>query len=259
MGALSFVILLPLTCSAWTLKLRKPRASSLLSAPASSETAGRRWAERLPPAQTEAVFRARNDTVPGIWPNVSDYEWYKGDYAKDADNALERLSFTTDATGLTAEQIKEENAKTKAALDVLLPRVEAEAAEAKEYYLNNYPYIAGDPLDEWTRYRYSNRTDATAAAAATASPEQAPPTEPPTEQVPPTAAAATAAATAEPPAAPAATSATNITATTAAASAPPLASAAATTNATNATAVAAQVATDTAVTNLLLAAARRAR
>jgi len=120
------------------------------------------WAAPDTPQMEAAIFAGRGETVPTIEPNVTDAEWYRGDYSEDSGNALERLSFTSNQTGPKPEQIAEEKKKEQEAIARLTPLVTADEQEADAYYQKDFPRDLNNDLDAWTAQRNFNMSAASA-------------------------------------------------------------------------------------------------
>merc|ERR1740121_474276 len=97
-----------------------------------------------------AVFAARSVTFPEIAPNVSDPVWYGDIYSIKPHNDLDALSLSSNATDPTQEQVEKEAARTREALAEMLPPLERQANESKEYYANNFPRDFANDLDDFT-------------------------------------------------------------------------------------------------------------
>jgi len=117
------------------------------------------WAAPDTPQMEAAIFQGRSETVPAIKPNVTDHEWYKGDYSKDLDNKLEELSYKSNMTGPTAAQVAKEETAGEGADARMIPLEKADEAEADTYYRSDYPRDMENDLDVWTAQRNYSKTD----------------------------------------------------------------------------------------------------
>mmetsp|Transcript_37150 Transcript_37150/g.100541 ORF Transcript_37150/g.100541 Transcript_37150/m.100541 type:complete len:168 (-) Transcript_37150:210-713(-) len=120
----------------------------------------------------EAIYAGRDN----VWPQLleddpTDYEWYKDYYSSDANNPLEELSFTANATQPSASRVAAEERKERKAYAAVRPRLAAEEAEADYYYHAVFPFDDTNELEEWsylnhTHPRATNATNATNTSAA---------------------------------------------------------------------------------------------
>jgi len=113
----------------------------------------RQFDEPDDPKIKDMIFESRQATSPQLDPNVTDDVWYKTYYAHDANNPLEKLSFTSPFTDPTQEQIAKENEAEEAAMAKILPQVEVDEAEAASYYKDNFPTDTGNDLEYFTHHR----------------------------------------------------------------------------------------------------------
>lgn len=113
----------------------------------------RQFDEPDDPKMKDMIFESRQATSPQLDPNVTDDVWYKTYYAHDANNPLEKLSFTSPFTDPTQEQIAKENEAEEAAMAKILPQVEVDEAEAASYYKDNFPTDTGNDLEYFTHHR----------------------------------------------------------------------------------------------------------